>query len=730
MTTIDYSVTDGIALLTIDVKDRSMNVLTPAFMQDLSAAVERIEGDDAVTGVIITSGKSSFIAGADLMELVGSFDSGLSVEDMFQNAMRYQTLYRRIETCGKPFVAAINGTALGGGLELCLACHYRVAADDPRLRLGLPEVQVGLLPGAGGTQRLPRLIGIEAALQLIVKGKHVSAAQAKEAGFVDEVVAPDLLITSAIAALSENRVDPVAPWDKKGFKVPGGAGLMHPKAMQTLMIGTALTAKETQRNYPAPIAILSCVYEGSVVPIDAGLHIESKYFTSLLRDPVARNMTRTLFINKGAADKLVRRPNQVEKTRVTRLGVLGAGMMGAGIAYVSARAGMEVVLLDASLEKAEDGKQYSAALCDKAVARGKVQRSKADALLARISPTIDYAALEGCELVIEAVFEDRDIKAHVTQQAEAQLADTAVFASNTSTLPISGLATASSRPSQFIGIHFFSPVDKMPLVEVILGEQTDDYATAVALDYIQQIRKTPIVVNDSRGFYTSRVFGTFTREGMILLSEGVNAALIENVCRQAGMPVGPLEVMDEVSLELGYHIGKQTREDLGDAYTPTASDEVVRRFVEEFDRRGKRFGHGFYDYPQGAKKKLWPGLSTHFPLAAEQPSCEAIKQRVFHIQALETVRCLEEGVLSHPADGDIGSILGWGFPPYTGGTLSYIDTLGTAQFVKECDALAAQHGSRFAVPDGLRALAATDGRYYPVREPTSLDASPNSQTAA
>ncbi len=713
MNTIDYSVTDGIALLTIDVKDRSMNVLTPEFQADLAAAVEKVAGDDSVIGAVITSSKSSFIAGADLMELVESFDSGLSVELMYQNALRYQKLYRRLETCGKPFVAAINGTALGGGLELCLACHYRVAADNPKARLGLPEVQVGLLPGAGGTQRLPRLIGIEPALQLIAKGTHVSPTDAMSSGFIDEVVPADQLIDRARQVILDGKVDPVAPWDKKGFKVPGGAGLMNPRAMQTLMFGTAIVARETNHNYPAPIAIISCIYEGTVVPIDAALQIESKYMTSLLMDPVARNMTRSLFINKGAADKLVRRPKGIEKTRVTKLGVLGAGMMGAGIAYVSARAGMQVVLLDTTIERANFGKDYSARLCDKGVKRGKVVPSQAEELLSRIHPTTEYADLDGCELVIEAVFEDRDLKANVTSQSEEVISESSIFASNTSTLPISGLAEASKRPEQFIGIHFFSPVDKMPLVEVILGEKTEDRATAVALDYIQQIRKTPIVVNDSRGFYTSRVFSTFTREGMIMLSEGVNPALIENVCKQAGMPVGPLAVMDEVTLELGYHIAKQTREDLGNAYQQTASDEVTRRFVEEFDRRGKRFGKGFYEYPEDGQKYLWPELSTHFPLAAEQPTPEKIKQRVFHVQALDTVRCLEEGVLTHPADGDIGSIFGWGFPPYTGGTISYIETIGLAQFVVECDELAKQHGPRFDVPAGLRELAKTGGRYYP-----------------
>ncbi|NNF15256.1 MAG: 3-hydroxyacyl-CoA dehydrogenase [Gammaproteobacteria bacterium] len=713
MKTIDFQTEDGVALLTIDVKDRSMNVLTPEFIADLQEAIARVVSDDAIKGAVITSGKSSFIAGADLTELVAAFEQKLEPAQMYQYARKFQDLCRQLETCGKPLVAAINGTALGGGLEVCLACHYRVAADNPKSRLGLPEVTVGLLPGAGGTQRLPRLIGIEPALQLIIKGTHISPRDALEKGFVDEVVEPDKLVATARQALLDGRVDPVQPWDKKGFRVPGGAGLMNPKAIQTLMFGTALTARETNHNYPAPIAILSCVYEGTVLPIEAALEIETKYFTTLLLDPVSRNMIRSLFINKGAADKLVRRPQDVEKTRVTKLAVLGAGMMGAGIAYVSARAGMEVVLLDTTKEKAEFGKDYSRNLCDKGVKRGKLLTSAADSLLGRIHPTDNYADLDGCELVIEAVFEDRKIKAAVTEKTEAVIPPDSIFASNTSTLPITGLATASSRPEQFIGIHFFSPVDKMPLVEVILGEQTGDRATAVALDYIQQIRKTPIVVNDSRGFYTSRVFSTFTREGINLLAEGVNPALIENVAKQAGMPVGPLAVSDEVSLELAYHIGVQTKKDLGDAYQATVADDVLHNFVVQLERRGKRFGSGFYDYPDGGKKRLWPGLAEHYPLAAEQPTPEQIKQRLLHVQALDAVRCLEEGVLTDPEDGDIGSIFGWGFPPYTGGAISYIETLGLQRFVAECDELEQQHGVRFKVPPGLRELAAAGGSYYP-----------------
>lgn len=712
MTTIQWKLDDdGVALLTIDVPERSMNVITPAFQADLRTAASRIAEEDSVKGAVITSGKDAFMAGADLLELVNTFSASTTAPELYGMVSGLQTALRALETCGKPVAAAINGTALGGGLEVCLACHYRVAADVPRSKLGLPEVQVGLLPGGGGTQRLPRLIGIEAALQLITQGTHLSPVAAKDAGIVDNVVAPGTEIEAARQwVLTTDVVD--QPWDRKGFKVPGGAGLMHPKAVQTFVFGSALMQKMTNHNYPAPPAIMSAVYEGTVLPMDKALAVESKYFVSLLMNPVSRNMIRTLFVNKGAADNLVRRPQGPEKRKVTKLGVLGAGMMGAGIAFVSARAGMDVVLLDTTAEKAEAGKDYSRSLVEKMQKRGKMDPAKGQALLDRIRTGEDFSALGGCELVIEAVFEDRDIKADVTRRAEAVIGDDAIFASNTSTLPITGLSAASVRPDKFVGIHFFSPVDKMPLVEVIVGDNTGDEAVAQALDYIQQIRKTPIVVNDSRGFYTSRVFSVYTREGMNMLAEGVNPALIENVARHAGMPVGPLAVTDEVSLELSYHVGEQTRKDLGDEYSATPADDVVRTLVEKLDRRGKRFGKGFYDYPENGKKFLWPGLAEHFPPAKEQPSAELVRQRLLYAQAIETVRCLDENVVTHAADADIGSVFGWGFPPWTGGTLSYIETVGMAEFVATADKLAAEYGERFAVPESLRNLATENGSFY------------------
>jgi len=712
MKTIEFRVdTDGIAILTVDVRDKPMNVITADFMDDIAKSAQRIAGEEDIKGAVVTSGKTSFMAGADLKELVDVFDQDRDAAEVYAWCRKLQRAYRDLETCGKPVAAAINGTALGGGLELALACHYRVVGNHPKTRLGQPEVQIGLMPGAGGTQRLLRLMGVEAALRMNTEGKHIAPEKALQMGFVNEVVESGSEVEAARNWVLQTE-QTEAPWDRKGFKVPGGAGLMHPSAIQTQVIGTALMQKMTNHNYPAPLAIMSATYEGSVLPMDKALDVESKYFTQLLMDPTSRNMTRTLFINKGEADKLVRRPPGPEKRPVTKLGILGAGMMGAGIAYVSAYAGMQVVLLDTSEEQAEKGKDYSRKLLQQRIDRGRMDADNAADILERIQTTTDYASLASCELVIEAVFEDIDIKAGVTEKTEAVISGDAVFASNTSTLPITGLAAASKCPEQFIGIHFFSPVDKMPLVEVIVGEKTGDDAIAQALDYIQQIRKTPIVVNDSRGFYTSRVFGTFSREGITMLAEGVNPALIENVARQAGMPVGPLAVTDEVTLELSHHVMAQTRKALGDAYVETPADGVIGMFVEQLDRKGKRFGKGFYDYPEGAKKHLWRGLAEHYPLAIEQPDADEVRKRILFVQALETVRCMDEGVVTHPADADIGSIFGWGFPPYTGGTISFIETVGLGQFVSEADRLAASYGERFAVPESLREMAAKGETFY------------------
>jgi len=709
--TIQYAVDqDGIALLTIDLPGKSMNVLTPELMEDLATLTRDAVDDNAVKGIVLTSGKKAFIAGADIKDMVTAYDRGVSHKEATEFSLKLNQTLRQIETCGKPVAVAINGLALGGGLEVCLAGHYRVLASDTGAVLGFPEVNIGLLPGAGGTQRTPRLVGFRNAATMILQCRNQRPEQALEIGLVHEL-APVAEVVERARRWILKSGDPEQPWDKKGFKIPYG-GLASPGTAQTFMVGNALVAKNTRHNYPAPIAAQSAMFEGCATSFDAGLNIESQYFGSLLAGPVARNMMRSLFVSKGRADKLARRPDVIEKSTVSKLGVLGAGMMGAGIAYVSAKAGMEVVLLDTSRENAERGKAYSEGLLKKAVERGYSTEEKAARLLDLITPTTNYHDLAGCDLVIEAVFENKALKADVTAKTEAVIPQTSVLASNTSTLPITGLAEASERPDQFIGLHFFSPVDKMPLVEIILGEKTSEETIARGMDYIQQIRKTPIVVNDSRGFYTSRVFSTFTSEGIMMLAEGIRPALIENAGKMAGMPVGSLAVTDEVTLELAYKIGRETAAALGHDYPADASQEVVRKMVEDLDRKGKRFGRGFYDYPEGSTKHLWPGLSEHFPSSDEPVDFEELKKRLLTIQALETARCFEEGVLTHVEDADIGSIFGWGFPAYTGGTLSYIDTLGIRKFVSECDRMAETYGKRFQVSKWLRERADADQSFH------------------
>ena len=711
-TTMKYAAdADGIATITIDVPGRPMNVLTPELLTELGAAVDAAVADPAVRGLVITSAKTSFIAGADLKDLVTAYDRGTTPTQGAAWSQSLSRLYRRIETCGKPVAAAVNGLALGGGLELVLACHYRVLASDPGSVIGLPEVKVGLLPGAGGTQRMVRIVGIAQAARLMTEGTSVSPAEALKQGLVHET-APAAEVVARARAWLNGTPKAVAPWDEKGFRVPGGSALTHPGVSQALSVGTALISRATMRNYPAPIAILRTLYEGASLPIDRALGVESKYFGQLLADPVARNLMRTMFINKGQLDKLVRRPAEPPRRKVTRLGVLGAGMMGAGIAHVAALAGISVTLIDATQEQAEKGRQHAQALLEKEVSRGRRSSEDAARVLARIEPTTDYARLADCELVIEAVFEDRDVKAEVTRRAVAAMQRGSVYASNTSTLPITGLASASSRPADFIGIHFFSPVEKMPLVEVILGKRTGDAALAQALDFVQQLKKTPIVVKDSRGFYTTRVFSSYCQEGQAMLAEGVLPALIENAARMAGMPVGPLAVSDEVSLELQYRATRQAEIDLGARFKPHPSWPLLKHLVEDLKRLGRKSGGGFYDYPADGPKRLWQGLATACPAADKQPDVAEVRMRLLHIQALEAARIYEEGIVTTVAEADIGSVLGIGFPAWTGGALSYIDTIGVATFVSECEKLARKFGKRYLPTKGLRERAKTNRTFH------------------
>lgn len=710
---------EGVATITLNDQDRPMNVLTPGLLSELSSAVEAGVADAAVKGFVITSGKSTFVAGADLKDLVTAYDRGLTASQGAGWSQSLTKLYRRIETCGKPVAAAINGLALGGGLELVLSCHYRVMADAPGCVIGLPEVKVGLLPGAGGTQRLTRLVGIAQAARLMTDGSNIVPADALKQGIVHAVAAAGEVVARARAWVL-GTPNAVAPWDVKGFRVPGGSSLTNPTVAQTLLVGSALVSRATMRNYPAPHAILRAIYEGASLPIDKALGVESKHFGRLLAGPVARNLMRTMFINKGQLDKLVRRPAGQPKQPVTRLGVLGAGMMGGAIANVSAAAGISVTLIDATQAQAETGKAHAQSLLEKEVAKGRRTAEAAAAILARIEPTTDYARLTDCDLVIEAVFEDRAVKADVTQRAGAVMKRGAVFASNTSTLPITGLASAYPRATDFIGIHFFSPVEKMPLVEVILGKKTGDAALARALDYVQQLKKTPIVVKDNRGFYTTRVFSAYCQEGQAMLGEGIAPALIENAARMAGMPVGPLAVSDEVSLELQYKATRQAETDLGSRFKPHPSWPLLKHFVEDLKRLGRKSGGGFYEYAADGTKKLWPGLAKECPPAAQQPDAEDVRRRLLTIQALEAARIYEEGIVTTVSEADVGSILGIGFPAWTGGALSYIDTVGVGSFVADCERYARRHGKRYAPTRDLRERAKSGRTYHELPAPAPM----------
>ena len=726
---------DGIALATWDMPNRSMNVLSESSLSDLHAIIERIAQDDAIVGAVITSGKESgFCAGADL-EMMGS-DGGArakpktraeKIAARYEQSVAFNQQFRKLETCGKPVAAALNGLALGGGLEVALCCHYRVVVNHDKIQLGLPEAKVGLLPGGGGTQRLPRLIGAQQALPLILQGTSLTPQKAHALGVVHALADDAAAAVEAAKAWIRSGPSPVQPWDEKGFRVPGGAPNRAGGASSVFTMANAMVHKTSFGNYPAQRYILSCVYEGLCVPMDAGLRIESRYFAKLQEDPRARAMIRSLFLSMQALRKGANRPQNVPPSRVKKLGILGAGMMGAGIAHVSAQAGMEVVLLDRDQAAADKGKAHTEAAQDKLIARKRSTEEKKQAILKRICATSDYQELKGCDLIIEAVFEDRTIKADVTAKAEPMLAKGGVFGSNTSTLPISGLAEASRDAARFIGIHFFSPVERMQLVEIIMGKQTSDEALARAMDYVAQIRKTPIVVNDSRGFFTSRCFGTYVREGLEMLAEGVPPAMIENIGRMTGMPMPPLALNDEVSLELGYRVRQQTKKDLGDRYQETAGDAVVEKMVTQFERLGKKSGKGFYDWPQekGGVRRIWPELATHFPsrLQPDEVDVEEVKKRFLYIQALETARCFEEKVLRDIRDGDVGAILGWGFAPWSGGPLSLIDMVGTRRFVEECEALAQKYGERFMPPALLRDMAAKDERFYERFAPKTAKAS-------
>jgi 3-hydroxyacyl-CoA dehydrogenase / enoyl-CoA hydratase / 3-hydroxybutyryl-CoA epimerase len=726
---------DGIALVTWDIPGRSMNVLDETTITELEAIVKLTSADAAVKGVVVTSGKEAFSAGADLSmlegmnhryaELLKEKGEVAANQMLFDESRKSSLVFRAIETSGKPWAAAINGLALGGAFELTLSCHYRVAAENPKTRLGLPEAKVGLFPGAGGTQRVPRIVPPQDAMPLLLKGETVDLAKAKALKLIDAIVPASDLIKAAKDWIKGGG-KAVAPWDEKGFKLPGGP-VFSKASMMMFPAGNAIYRRETFDNYPAQRAIMSCVYEGLQLPIDAALRVESRYFAQVLRSKEAAAMIRSLFLSMQELNKGARRPQGVPPTKVKKLAVIGAGFMGASVGYVSARAGIDVVLIDRDQESADKGKGHAKAVIDDLIKKGRAKEGDRDAILGRISATADYNVLKDCDLIIEAVFEDRKVKAETYAKAQPLIRPDAIFASNTSTLPINSLAEEFKDQGRFIGIHFFSPVEKMMLVEIILGNNTSDVALATALDYVRQIGKTPIVVNDSRGFFANRCVLRFTAEGLEMLMEGVPPAMIENTARMAGMPVGPLSLSDEVALDLVLKIMKATEADLGANAVDQAQKKLMIEMVEKQGRFGRKNAKGFYDYPEKGKgqKSLWSGIAGLQPkhLDPDTLDVEELKQRFLVVQAVEAARTVEDHVIIDPREADVGSILGFGFAPFTGGTLSYIDFMGTRKFVELCHKLEAKYGSRFTPPKLLEEMAAKDetfyGRFPPKKQPAA-----------
>jgi len=700
---------DGIVVLTIDDPNQGANTMNAAYIASMKATVDRLYAEkDAITGVVLTSGKKTFFAGGDLKNMIKVGPE--NAEEIFNHSVTLKADLRRLETLGKPVVTCINGAALGGGLEIALATHHRIAADVKGVKIGLPEVTLGLLPGGGGVVRTVRMFGLMTALtQMLLQGQQRGPVQAKEVGLVDEVVSSvEELVPAAKAWIKANPESGVQPWDVKGYKIPGGTPATPAFAANLPAFPANLRKTLKGAPMPAPRAIMAAAVEGSQVDIDNALTIESRYFTSLVTGQVAKNMIQAFFFDLQSINGGGSRPEGVAKTEIKKIGVLGAGMMGAGIAYVSAKAGFEVVLKDVTIEAATKGKAYSEKIEAKALSRGKTTQEKSDALLARITPSADAADFAGVDFVVEAVFESQDLKHKVFQEIEDIVEPNALLGSNTSTLPITGLATGVKRQEDFIGIHFFSPVDKMPLVEIIRGEKTSDEALARVFDFVQAIRKTPIVVNDSRGFFTSRVIGTFINEAIGMVAEGIEPATIEQAGMQAGYPAAPLQLSDELNLTLMQKIRAESKAAAlaeGKELPADPAGDVINFLVEGNDRKGRLGGAGFYDYVDGKRTGLWSGLREQFNSGSNQAPIQDLIERMLFIEAIETQKCFDEGVLMTSADANIGSIMGIGFPAWTGGVHQYVLGYegGKAGFVKRAEELAAKYGERFTPPASLKA---------------------------
>ncbi len=707
MKTIKYELTDGIATITFDEEGSPVNTMCEAWQADLTEVTAQVVKDkDAIKGIILASAKSTFFAGADLKNTMRLQAS--DAPRVYAGIEQTKKNFRTLETLGKPVVSCINGAALGGGWEVALVGHYRVAVDDKKIQLGLPEITLGLIPGATGITKMVRLLGLLGAQPYILESKLFNPREALELGLVHELVTDAAQLREKALAFIAANPKSAQPWDDKAYKIPGGTPT-NPKIAGALTVAPAMLRKTTRGLYPAPEYALAAMAEGAMVDYDTATRIESRYLAKLIVSPVAKNMINTFFFNMNAIKSGQSRPGKSPRYKPAKVGILGAGMMGAGIAYSQATRGIATVLKDVTLDKAEHGKAYSVKLTQPKVDKGRMNPHDQTELLKRITATDKAADLQGCDLIIEAVFENRELKAKVTKEAEPMLAAGGFFASNTSTLPISGLAQASAHADKFVGIHFFSPVDKMKLVEIIRGKQTDDETVARAFDYVQALGKIPIVVNDSRGFYTSRTFGTFVMEGAAMLGEGIPATVVENAGIQAGMPVGPLAVLDETALSLSVHVLDQTRTDFraeGKTYIATPGELLVERMVKEFDRNGRAAGAGFYDYPEGAKKTLWPELAKLFGKADVAWDMQELKDRLLYRQAVETARCLSEGVLTTVHDANIGSIFGIGFPAWTGGAMQFIYGTGIDAFIKRADELAAKFGDGFKltaeVKDAIR----------------------------